>query len=106
MIELKNKDNGKECNDKNCPFHGDLKVRGRTLIGSVASEKMEKTVVVEREYTEKIPKYERYERRTSRVHAHNPSCINAQIGDTVKIIECRKLSKMKSFVVIEKEEMD
>ena len=38
----------------------------------------------------------------TRVHAFNPLCINAKEGDTVKIIECRPLSKTKNFVVIEK----
>lgn len=106
MIDLKTKPPEKECNDKNCPFHGNLSVRGRTLVGKVASEKMDKTVVVEREFAQKIPKYERYERRTSRIHAHNPPCINAHVGDKVRIVECHRLSKLKSFVVIEKEEGD
>ncbi|KXA99630.1 30S ribosomal protein S17 [candidate division MSBL1 archaeon SCGC-AAA261G05] len=104
MIDLKTKTPEKECNDKNCPFHGSLSIRGRTLVGEVASEKMDKTVVVEREFAQKIPKYERYERRTSRIHAHNPPCINANVGDKVRIAECRRLSKLKSFVVIGKEE--
>jgi len=49
-----------------------------------------------------IPKYERYERRTSKLHAHNPPCIAARAGDRVKIMECRRLSKTKSFVVVQK----
>lgn len=105
MVNPKIKPPEKECEDKNCPFHGNLSIRGRTLVGEVASEKMDKTVVVEREYAQKIPKYERYERRTSRIHAHNPPCINARVGDKVKIAGCRRLSKLKSFVVIEKEEV-
>ena len=40
----------KSCDDKNCPFHGTLSVRGRVLDGVVVTAKMEKTVVVEREY--------------------------------------------------------
>lgn len=92
------------CDDMNCPFHGSLSVRGRTFEGNVVSDKMDKTVVVEREYVRKIQKYERYERRTSRFYAHNPPCINAEVGDRVKIAECRKLSKLKSFVVLGKEE--
>lgn len=91
------------CGDINCPFHGSLSVRGRTFEGDVIADKMDKTVIVKREYVEKIPKYERYERRTSKLYAHNPPCVNAQVGDRVKIAECRKLSKIKSFVVLEKE---
>lgn len=68
----------------------------------MVSDKAPKTVVVLRSYLKKIRKYERYEKRTSKIHAHNPPCINAQAGDTVKIMECRPLSKTKSFVVVEK----
>lgn len=94
----------RECLDKNCPFHGVLPVRGQVLEGIVVSDKMNKTVVVQREYLKYIRKYERYERRRSKIHAHNPPCINAKIGDFVKIAECRPLSKTKAFVVIEKVE--
>ena len=91
------------CNDRNCPFHGSLKVRGRVLDGIVVSDKMVNTVVVRRGYIRKVPKYERFERRSSKIHAHNPPCIAARVGDRVKIMECRRLSKTKSFVVVQKE---
>lgn len=104
MIDSKIKPPKEECQDENCPFHGKLNVRGQVLEGEVVSDKMDKTVVIERGYAEKIPKYERYERRSSKIHAHNPPCIGAREGDNVKIAECKKLSKQKSFVVLEKEE--
>jgi len=53
-------------------------------------------------YLHFIQKFERYERRHSRINAYNPSCISAKEGDVVKIAECRPLSKTKAFVVIEK----
>ncbi|MEM2943329.1 MAG: 30S ribosomal protein S17 [Methanomassiliicoccales archaeon] len=90
------------CNDVNCPFHGRLSVRGQILDGTVVSAKMDKTVVVEREYLRYIKKYERYEKRTSRISAHCPPCLGVKVGDKVKIIECRPLSKTVAFVVIEK----
>ncbi|RCV62863.1 small subunit ribosomal protein S17 [Methanophagales archaeon] len=99
-IEVKNPD--KDCEDVNCPFHGTLPVRGQVLEGMVISAKAQKTVVVLRTYLKKIRKYERYEPRRSKISAHNPSCINAKVGDVVKIAECRPLSKTKSFVVVEK----
>ena len=92
----------KKCNDRNCPFHGTLSVRGQVLEGRVVSDKMDKTVIVEREYLKYIPKYQQYERRRSRIPAHNPECISAKVGDKVLIMECRKISKTKSFVVIKK----
>lgn len=90
----------RECQDPNCPFHGNLPVRGQIIEGVVVSTKMQKTVVVQRERLRYIPKYERYEKRTSRYFAHHPPCIDLEVGDLVKIMECRPLSKHKSFVVI------
>jgi len=92
----------KKCDDINCPFHGKLSIRGIVLEGIVTSDKMDKTVIVTREYHVKSKKYERYLLKRSKIPAHNPPCINAKIGDKVKIAECRKLSKTKNFVVIEK----
>ncbi len=89
------------CDDPKCPFHGKLPVRGQVFDGVVISDEMTDTVVVLREFEKKVPKYERYEKRRSKVHAHNPPCINAKEGDVVKIAECRPLSKTKSFVVVE-----
>ena len=91
-----------KCEDRNCPFHGTLSVRGRAFEGIVVSDKMARTVTVELEHMHKIAKYERYERRTSKLHAHNPPCIAARAGDKVKLMECRRLSKTKSLVVVQK----
>jgi small subunit ribosomal protein S17 len=90
------------CNDENCPFHGQLSVRGQTLEGTVASTDMEKTVIVEREYDVKVPKYDRYMKRRSRVPAHAPPCMDLNVGDTVTIAETRPLSKTKSHTVVER----
>lgn len=91
-----------KCSDPKCPFHGNLSVRGKALEGVVVSDKMARTVTVELERMRWVAKYERYERRTSKYHAHNPPCISAKAGDRVKIMECRRLSKTKSFVVVQK----
>jgi small subunit ribosomal protein S17 len=89
------------CEDVNCPFHGTLSVRGQILDGTVVSDKTARTVVVQREYLKYVPKYERYEKRRAKLHAHNPDCVAAKMGDRVSIAECRPLSKTKSFVVIQ-----
>lgn len=94
----------KPCSDQNCPFHGKLSIRGRMLEGSVISAKMDKAVIVRRDYLNYVPKFKRYERRHSHIPAHSPPCINAKEGDWVKIMECRPISKTVSFVVIEKTE--
>jgi small subunit ribosomal protein S17 len=90
------------CSDANCPFHGDLSVRGQTLEGTVASTEMDKSVVVEREYDVRVPKYDRYMKRRSRIPAHAPPCMELAEGDTVRIAETRPLSKTKSHVVVER----
>jgi small subunit ribosomal protein S17 len=91
----------KECNDKKCPFHGNLSVRGRGFTGVVISRDVHRTATVEWNRTVKISKYERYARTRTRIRVHNPSCIDAKEGDKVKIMECRPLSKTKNFVIIE-----
>lgn len=92
-----------ECNDKNCPFHGSLRVRGRMFKGRVISDKMHKGVTIKFQRIYKLPKYERYARKTTKLKAHNPECINAKEGDTVIIMETRPISKTISFVVVSKE---
>jgi len=89
------------CEDPNCPFHGALPVRGQVLEGIVTSNKAERTITVERSFYKFIRKYERYEKRKSKIRAHKPDCVQVDIGDAVKIAECRPLSKTKQFVVIE-----
>jgi len=78
-----------------------LSLRGRTFVGTVISAKMQKTVTVEWERKHFLKKYERYEKRKSKVKAHNPESVNAKDGDVVKIMECRPISKTKNFIVVE-----
>lgn len=103
MENKKQKSKVKECKDINCPIHGSLKVRGRTFKGKVIKSKMKKTVSVEWKTKNYFPKYERYLINTSRVKAHLPECIEVDVGDEVKIRECRPLSKTKKFVVVSKD---
>jgi small subunit ribosomal protein S17 len=91
----------KKCQDSRCPFHGNLKVRGRLLSGRAVSAGGRGFVVVEMEYLHMVPKYNRGERRRSRVSAHLPPCIAVKGGDQVTIGECRPLSKTISFVVVQ-----
>lgn len=91
------------CNDENCPFHGTLRVRGRIINGVVISHKMQKTVVVRKDYLSYVPKFLRYERRNTTISSHNPPCVDAREGDNVMIMECRPLSKTVAYVVIAKE---
>jgi len=92
----------KECDDPTCPFHGKLSVRKKMIEGVVLSSKMQKTIVIQKNYAHYIPKLMRLERRRKNIPAHNPPCIAAKVGDTVRIAECRPISKTVSFVVVAK----
>ena len=100
-IGIKAKKPEKECKDEKCPWHGTLPVRGRVFTGIVTSSKPPKTAIVKWDYHYFLKKYERYEKRNTRIVAYNPECISAKKGDLVKIAECRPLSKTKSFTVVE-----
>ena len=90
------------CPDARCPFHGKLSIRGRQFTGTVVSTKMRRTAVIEFNRLNFISKYERYEKRRTRLKAQNPDCISAKDGDLVNIMECKPLSKTKNFVIIHK----
>ena len=90
------------CQSDKCPWHGTLKIRGRIFEGAVVSNRGLDTVIVTWNYYKYVPKYERYERRKTRIAAHNPKCMEIKIGDMVRIGECRPVSKTKKFVVFEK----
>jgi small subunit ribosomal protein S17 len=92
------------CDDRNCPFHGTLSLRGQALEGVVVSTRMQRTVVVEREYLRYLQKYERYEKRTRRMNVHAPPCLGLSPGNRVTIMECRPLSKTVSYVAIHNRE--
>jgi len=91
------------CQDKKCPFHGNLKVRGRHFKGTVIRV-FEKRIVIEFEHLNYYKKYERYAKSRTKLHAYLPKCLANKIvkGDSVEIGECRPLSKIMHFVVIKK----
>ena len=91
-----------QCNDRHCAFHGRLKIRGREFIGTVIRTSTQKTAVVEWDRLFFISKYQRYEKRSSRLQVHNPLCMNIKVGEKVKIVETRPISKTKNFVIIER----
>ena len=74
--------------------------RGRVFQGYV-TKKFPMRVVVEFERTVYVQKYERFTKDKTRLHARLPSGMNADVGDYVKVQECRPLSKIIHFVVIE-----
>jgi small subunit ribosomal protein S17 len=69
-------------------------------IGLVTSDKMEKSIVVSVERKVKHPKYGKFVKKTSKFVAHDENN-DCNIGDTVKIMETRKLSKNKNWRLVE-----
>jgi small subunit ribosomal protein S17 len=67
-------------------------------VGTVVSNRMDRSVVVRVDRTVKDPLYKRYGRRTSKLMAHdeNNAC---KIGDVVEVVECRPLSARKRWRV-------
>ncbi len=74
--------------------------RSRTVVGRVMSNKADKSVSVSIERVVKHPVYGKYIRRTSKLLAHDEDN-RCQAGDTVAIMECRPISKHKSWRVVE-----
>ncbi|NLQ18670.1 30S ribosomal protein S17 [Marinomonas sp. M1K-6] len=74
--------------------------KARTVTGKVVSDKMDKTITVLVERTEKHPLYGKFVRRSTKLHAHdeNNEC---QIGDTVKVVETRPYSKSKTWNLVQ-----
>ena len=70
----------------------------RTLVGTVVSDKADKTVTVAVTRLVKHPRYGKYIRRTTKFHVHDPNG-SVQLGDTVQIAQCRPVSKTKSWRV-------
>ena len=87
--------------DKKCPFTGNVAIRGRILKGLVLSTKMNRTVIIRRDYLHFIPKYKRYEKRHTNVAAHISPCFRAKEGDVVTLGECRPLSKTVRYNVVD-----
>ena len=72
----------------------------KTLVGRVASDKMDKTIVVAIEDSVKHKLYNKVIKRTIRVKAHDEKN-EAAVGDRVKIMETRPLSKDKRWRLVE-----
>ncbi|MBQ2715751.1 MAG: 30S ribosomal protein S17 [Ruminococcus sp.] len=72
----------------------------KTLVGRVASDKMDKTIVVAIEDSVKHKLYNKVIKRTIRVKAHDEKN-EARVGDRVKIMETRPLSKDKRWRLVE-----
>ena len=72
----------------------------RTLTGKVVSNKMDKSITVLIERRVKHPKYGKFVRKSSKIHAHDEQN-QCHEGDVVTIEECRPISKTKAWRLVE-----
>ena len=72
----------------------------RTLTGVVVSDKMHKSATVLIEHRVKHLKYEKFVKRSSKLHIHDEDNV-CRVGDLVLIKECRPVSKTKSWMLLE-----
>ena len=72
----------------------------KVMVGTVTSDKMDKTVVVAVETSVKHPKYKKIVKRTYKLKAHDEEN-TCKIGDKVRVMETRPLSKDKRWRVVE-----
>ena len=72
----------------------------KTLVGTVVSDKMDKTIVVAVETNVRHPIYKKTVKRTYKLKAHDEEN-NCKVGDKVKVMETKPLSKDKRWRVVE-----
>ncbi|MFH1425760.1 MAG: 30S ribosomal protein S17 [archaeon] len=82
---------------------GKISTRGRIFQGVVIA-KFQKRATIEFQRTIYIPKYERYLKKNTKIHARLPDEMahDIHIGDLIQVQECRPLSKIIHFIVIKK----
>jgi|SRR5690242_8342006 len=86
-------------NAENTPQTNKRRSHRSQKVGTVASDKMQKTVIVRVDRLVRHTKYRRYVRRTSKFMAHDE--LGATVGDRVRIVETRPLSARKRWRVVE-----
>ncbi|XP_075160604.1 small ribosomal subunit protein uS17-like [Haematobia irritans] len=87
--------------DKKCPFTGNVRIRGRILTGAVRKTKMQRTIVIRRDYLHFVRKYSRFGKLQRNMSVHCSPCLrDVEISDIVTIGECRPLSKAVRFNVL------
>jgi len=87
-------------NKEAAPSAGRRKSGKKEFVGTVKSDKMMKTIVVAIETMKLHPLYKKYVKRLKKVKAHDENN-EAKIGDRVRVIECRPLSKEKCWRLVE-----
>jgi len=87
--------------DKKCPLTGNVAIRDRILRGVVVKMKMQRTIVIRRDYLHYIKKYNRFEKRHKNMSVHLSPCFrDVAVGDIVTVGECRPLAKTVKYNVL------
>ncbi|XP_043849771.1 40S ribosomal protein S11-like [Dromiciops gliroides] len=86
--------------DKECPFTGNVSIRGRILSAVVTKMKMQRTIIIHRDYLCYIRKYNQFKKHHKNMFAPFTLLLDIQIGDVVTVGECRPLSKTMRFNVL------
>ena len=78
-----------------------LRMHGRTFIGTVIKDVFHKTTTIEFPRQVYNSKYERFQKRRTRIKVHIPDGFSIKKGDIIKIVETRPISKTKNFIALE-----
>lgn len=73
--------------------------KGKTFTGAVVSDKMNSTITIKLEYKYRHPKYKKILKKNKKIYADNN--LKATIGDIVRVVEVRPLSRLKRFSTLE-----
>lgn len=76
------------------------RVQRKTRVGVVVSDKMSKTIVIDVVRRVPHPRYKKIVKRTKRLYAHDENQ-QAKVGDKVRVVETRPLSKLKRWALLE-----
>jgi small subunit ribosomal protein S17 len=85
---------------KNNDSNSKYRKRSKKLVGTVVSDKMQKSATVLVERRVKHPKYGKFVKRSTKFHIHDESNV-CRKGDVVVIRESKPISKTKSWVLVE-----
>ena len=73
--------------------------KGKTFTGAVISDKMANTITINLEYKYRHPKYKKILKKNKKIYAENN--LKAVVGDVVRVVEVRPLSRLKRFSTLE-----
>lgn len=90
-----------EVKDNNDPFYGSLRIKNSNFTAKVVSTKGTHTAIVVTERRVFNKKFQRYEKKRTRIAVHNPPSVEAKEGDVVRVFETKPISKTKHHVIVE-----